>query len=102
MKNVLKVALVATGIFSFTQAFARTMPQDSVGHKIKKAATNVGHATSHAAATADAAVVDKKYDGKYGPNGQAVYINKYSHYYFISKTGHRVYLKKSELRDKQM
>jgi len=102
MKNVLKVALVATGIFSFTQSFARTMPQDSVGHKIKKTAREVGHATSHAATTADAAVTDKKYDGKCGPNGQTVYINKNSHYYYISKAGHRVYLKKSALRDKQM
>jgi len=102
MKNVLKLALVAAGIFSFTQTFARTMPQDSVGHKIKRTARDVGHATSHAAATADAAVVDKKYEGKCGPGGQTVYINKYSHYYYISKTGHRVFLKKSELRNKQM
>jgi hypothetical protein len=100
MKNMLKVALVAAGIFSFAQGQAHSMPQDSVGHKIKHAAKSVGHATAHAAATTDAAVVDKRYEGKYGPGGRAVYINKHSHYYYISKTGHRVYLKKSELMDK--
>jgi hypothetical protein len=102
MKNIIKVALVATGIFSFAQLQAKSMPQDSVGHKIKHVAKNVGNATAHAAATTDAAVVDKRYEGKYGPDGRAVYINKHSHYYYINKSGHRVYLKKSELRDNQM
>jgi hypothetical protein len=102
MKNILKVALVATGIFSFGQVMAKSMPQDSVGHKIKHAAKSVGHATAHAAATTDAAVTDKKYEGKCGPDGQTIYINKHSHYFYIGKTGHRVYLRKSELRDKPM
>jgi hypothetical protein len=100
MKNLLKVAVVAAGIFSFAQVSAASVPIDTVGHKIKHAAKSVGHATAHAAATADAAVVDKRYDGKYGPEGQAVYINKHSHYYYVSKTGHRVYLKKAQLMDK--
>jgi hypothetical protein len=102
MKNIIKVAIVAAGVFSFAQSQARPMPQDSVKHKIKRTAHEVGNATSHAAATADAAVVDKKYDGKYGPHGEAIYINKNSHYYYISKAGHRVYLKKSSLHDKPM
>jgi len=100
MKNILKVALVATGIFSFAQGYAKSTPIDTAGHKIKHAATSVGHATAHAAATADAAVVDKRYEGKWGPEGRAVYINKHSHYYYINKSGHRVYLKKSQLTDK--
>jgi len=100
MKKILKVALVATGIFSFGRAYAHSMPQDSIKHKVSKTAKTVGHATAHAAAAADAAVTDKKYDGKYGPEGQTIYINKHSHYFYISKTGHRVYLKKSQLRDK--
>lgn len=101
MKNVLKTALVAAGIFTFGGVQARSMPQDTVGKKIDHAAKKVGHATAHAAATADAAVADKRYEGKYGPRGEAIYINKHSHYYYINKTGHRVFLKKSELRDQQ-
>ena len=100
MKNLFKVAVVAAGIFSFGQVRATTMPTHTAAHKVKHAARSVGHATAHAAATADAAVVDKRYDGKYGPDGRAVYINSHSHYYYINKSGHRVYLKKSELRDK--
>ncbi len=103
MKNMIKVALVAAGIFTFGQSHAQTAHKDSTfGQKVNKTAKNVGHATAHAAATTESAIVDKKYDGKCGPGGQTVYINKYSHYYYISKRGHRVYLKKSQLMDKPM
>jgi hypothetical protein len=104
MKNALKVAMVAAGIFSFSQSFAGTMPRDTtkLGHKISKTATKVGNATAHTAVSGESAVVDKKYDGKCGPNGQTVYINKYSHYYYVNKRGRKVYVKKSQLMDKPM
>ena len=101
MKNLFKVAVVAAGIFSFGQAMAKSMPVDTT-HKVKHAEKSVGHAVAKTGATVDAAVVDKRYDGKYGPEGQAIYINKHSHYYYINKAGHRVYVKKSELKDKPM
>ena len=100
MKNVLKIALVATGIFSFAQAHAETTLRDSVGHKISKTAKKVGHKTSEVAANGASAIVDKKYEGKCGPGGETVYINEHSHYYYINKKGHRVYLKKFQLMDK--
>ncbi len=102
MKNVLKVALVAAGIFSFSASYAQTHKDSTIGHKIGKTATKVGHKTSEIAATGASDVVDKRYEGKCGPGGQPVFINKHSHYYYISKTGHRVYLKKSQLMDKPM
>jgi hypothetical protein len=102
MKNVLKVALVAAGIFSFSASQAQTHKDSTVGHKISKTATKVGHKTSEIAATGASDVVDKKYEGKCGPGGQTVFINKHSHYYYINKSGHRVYLKKSQLMDKPM
>jgi hypothetical protein len=100
MKNLLKVALVATGIFSFAQSHAQTEHKDSLGHKISKTAKKVGHKTSEVAANGASAIVDKKYEGKCGPGGQTVYIDEHSHYYYINKKGHRVYLKKSQLMDK--
>ena len=100
MKNILKVALVAAGIFSFAQSHAQTHKDSTVGHKISKTATKVGNKTSQIAATGASDVVDKKYEGKCGPDGQTVFINKYSHYYYINSKGHRVYLKKSQLMDK--
>jgi hypothetical protein len=106
MKNILKIVPIAigiaTGIFSFSQGYAQTHKDSTLGHKINKDATQVGHATAHAAASGASMVVDKKYKGKCGPQGQTIYINKYSHYYYISKKGHRVYLKKAQLMDKPM
>ena len=91
MKSALKVAVLATGIFSFTLGHAQTVKHD---------AKVVGHKTSEIAAKSKAAIVDRKYDGKKGPGGQTIYIDKYSHYYYINKTGHKVYVKKADLRNK--
>ena len=102
MKNLLKVAVVAAGIFSFTASHAQTHKDSTLGKKIDTRAKKVGYKTSNIAANGASLVVDKKYEGKCGPQGQTVYINKYSHYYYVNKKGHRVYLKKSELMDKQM
>ncbi|HVW98305.1 MAG TPA: hypothetical protein VHA56_20230 [Mucilaginibacter sp.] len=101
MKNIIKAALVAAGIFCCMGGYAQTRKDSTIGHKISKTAKKVGHKTSQIAASGAAAVVDKKYEGKCGPQGQTVYINEHSRYYYIDKKGHRVYLKKSELRDKQ-
>lgn len=100
MKNFVKVAIIATGIFSFAQAHAQ---QDTTtAQKAKRDAKMVGHKTAHAAASGVAAVGDKVYKGKCGPHGQTVYINKNDHFFYVSSKGHRVYLKKSQLMDKKM
>jgi len=101
MKNIAKVSLVAVAIFSFGKSQAQTAHKDSsVGHQIDVTAKKIGHKTSEIAVNGESAVVDKKYLGKCGPNGQTVYINKYDHYYYVSKKGHKIYLKKSQLIDK--
>lgn len=101
MKNLFRAALFTAAIFSYKLAEAQTTPKDSsLGHKIHVTATKVGHKTANIAANGAALISDKKYEGKCGPGGQTVYINKHSHYYYISKRGHRIFLKKSELMDK--
>ncbi len=102
MKNVFKVAIIAAGIFSFSALHAQTHKDSTLGHKIGNTVKKVGHKTSQIAASGAAGIVDKKYEGKCGPNGQTVFINENSKYYYISKRGHRVYLKKSQLMDKKM
>jgi hypothetical protein len=91
MKNIVKIAFAAAVIFVTMQAKAQTVKAD---------AKKVGHKTSEIAAKGAAGVVDKKYEGKVGPGGRTIYINKYSHYYYINHLGHRVYVKKSQLRNK--
>lgn len=120
MKNILKTVLLATaGLFILGQANAQNTlghkidkgakkvghatakTATTVGHATAKTATTVGHKTAEVAAKGDAAVVDKKYDGKVAPNGQAVYINNKAQYYYVDKKGRRVYVRKAELRDKR-
>lgn len=91
MKNALKVAALAMGLFSFRIANAQTVKHD---------AKVVGHKTAEIAAKGKADIVDRKYEGKKGPGGQTVYIDKYSRYYYINSRGHKYYLKKSQLRDR--
>ena len=44
-------------------------------------------------------VKDKVYAGKRGPQGQTVYIDKTSRYYYITEDEQKVYLSKAELKD---
>jgi hypothetical protein len=103
MKNLFKAALFSAAVLFAAQGMAGTIKRDTtLGKKIGNTAKKVGHKTSNVAANTASHVVDKKYEGKCGPNGETVYINENSHYYYINKKGHRVYLKKSELMDKKM
>ncbi|GAC1308523.1 MAG: hypothetical protein NVSMB24_22350 [Mucilaginibacter sp.] len=122
MKNFVKLALVAAGVLTFAQSQAKPMAKDTtIGHKMSRTAKKVGHATtttaktvgektedaaktvghktSELAAKGAATVADKKYEGKCGPHGETVYINKDSKYFYVNKMGHRVYVTKSHLMD---
>lgn len=94
MKTLIKFSFVAATMLTAAQVHAQ-----STGDKIKRDAHAVGDKTAEVAAKGAAAVADKRYDDKYGPHGEAIYINKHSHYFYVNKKGRRVYLKKSELRD---
>ncbi|WP_426670788.1 hypothetical protein ACPPVU_06055 [Mucilaginibacter sp. McL0603] len=103
MKTILKTAMFAAALFAAAQTQAKTMQKDTtLGKKIDNTATKTGNKVSELASKGASDVVDKEYKGKCGPNGQTVYINNHSEYYYIDKKGHRVYLKKSELMDKKM
>jgi hypothetical protein len=104
MKTLFKSVVIAAALFAAVQTQAKTIHGDTTKFtkKVSNAATKVGHKTSEIAAKGASGIVDKKYDGKCGPNGQTVYINNKSHYYYINKKGHKVYLKKSQLMDKKM
>lgn len=102
MKTIFKSAMFAAALFATAQAKAMQSDTTKFTHKVSKAATKVGNKTSELATKGASAVVDKQYKGKCGPNGETIYINNKSHYYYVNKKGHRVYLKESELMDKKM
>jgi hypothetical protein len=102
MKKVLGTTLFVAALFVAGQAQAQTKDTTSFTHKVGKTATEVGDKTSELAVKGASTIVDKQYKGKCGPNGETVYINNQSKYYYVDKKGHKVYLKESELKDKKM
>lgn len=109
MKKVLGAALFAAALFAAGVVHAQSKDTTSFKTKVHKttkqvgdAATKVGHKTSELAVKGASAVVDKQYKDKCGPNGETIYINSHSQYYYVDKKGHKVYLKESELKDKKM
>jgi hypothetical protein len=114
MKRLFKTSLFAAALFAAAQGKAQTHDDhETVGHKIGHTAKTVGHATAHAAvavghktselaAKGAAAVTNKRYDGHWGPHGENVYIDHQSRYYYVNKSGHRIYTNKSALRDKPL
>jgi len=109
MKKVIGAALFAAALFVAGQVKAQSKDTTSFKTKVHKttkqvgdAATKIGHKTSELAVKGASAVVDKQYKEKCGPNGENIYINSHSQYYYVDKKGHKVYLKESELKDKKM
>jgi hypothetical protein len=67
---------------------------------IKNVADTVGNKTAEIASKGAAQITDKVYEGKVGPQGQTIYIDENSKYFYIDSKGHRVFVKRSELKDK--
>ena len=107
MKNVFKVALLAAGLFVAANTHAQVAEKagrsiDKGAKAVGKGAKAVGRKTSEVASKGASAVVDKKYDSKVGPDGQTIYIDKNSAYYYVNKKGHRIYVKEATLKNKPM
>ena len=71
-----------------------------VGTEVKKDAKKVGNKTAEVTSKGAAKVVDKEYKDKVGPNGETIYIDKHSKYYWVDKKGHHRYIKASALKDR--
>jgi len=118
MKNVFKVWMLGTALL--VAGTTQAQVAEKAGRAVDKGATavgtgakkgvkavgkgakKVGKKTSEVASKGASAVVDKKYDSKTGPAGQTIYIDKNSAYYYVNKSGKRVYVKESALVDKPM
>ena len=110
MKTIIKTALFSAAMLFAVQGMANTVKSDTtrvgrtarkVGHTAKRVGEKTANAASNTAANVDSRIMDKKYHEKRGPNGETVYITKHDHYYYINKKGHRVYLRKDQLRDEK-
>lgn len=70
------------------------------GKAVKKGAKKVGNKTAELASKGTSAVIDKVYEGKQGPDGQTIYINNESKYYWVDKKGHRQFIAENKLKNK--
>ena len=103
------LAVVAAGLVACADVYAQdttTAAQDltkaarKTGKAISKSAKKVGNKTAELASKGKAVVVDKVYSGKKGPDGETIYINNKSAYYWIDKKGHHIAITESQLKDK--
>lgn len=69
-------------------------------HEVKKDAKKVGNKTAEIASKGKSRIADKVYKDKVGPNGETIYIDGHSKYYWIDKKGHKNYILETELKDK--
>jgi hypothetical protein len=67
---------------------------------VKKEAKKAGNKTAELASKGKSKVTDKVYKDKTGPNGQTIYIDDHSRYYWVDKKGHRNYVTAADLKDK--
>jgi len=112
MKQLLAIGIVLAVSAISGNAAGQTKDSSSMKHEIKKEAKEVGNdikegaekagdKTAEIASKGAAKVVDKTYKDKTGPDGQTIYIDGHSKYYWINKKGEKVYIDKSRLKDKK-
>jgi hypothetical protein len=97
MKKLLSITalVLALGFSSTVHA------QEEVKQDIKKGAKKVGNKTAEVASKGKAKVTDQVYKDKVGPNGETIYMDNHSKYYWIDKKGHRHYVTEDELKPKK-
>ena len=95
--------LIGISILALLAGIASANAQDTsktVTTTVKESATKVGNKTAELASKGKNAITDKIYKDKEGPNGETIYINKHSKYYWIDKKGHKVPISKNKLQSK--
>lgn len=99
MKKFIGILIMAV-LVGFSSAHAQDSTK-KVSTKVKEGAVKAGNKTAELASKGKNAITDKIYKDKEGPNGETIYIDKHSKYYWIDKKGHKVPISKIELRSKQ-
>lgn len=104
MNRLIKIILLSLSVMISVAGFAQDKKKDTLkinpDPEIKKAAKKVGNKTAEIAVKGASTIVDKAYKGKTGPNGQTIYIDNKSRYYYVDAKGAKVYLPKSKLKNK--
>jgi hypothetical protein len=70
------------------------------GKAVGKGAKATGNKTAELSVKGVAEVKDKTYKDKQGPNGETIYIDAHSKYYFVDKKGAKHYIAAEALKNK--
>ncbi|MBW8686454.1 hypothetical protein [Chitinophaga rhizophila] len=97
ISRTLRTGLVAVSMTAAAVLFGQAGMAQGVDSTAKK----IGNKTASVAVKGAMKITDKTYKGKEGPGGQTVYIDKRDRKYYVDEKGKKVYLKPSEIRDKQ-
>jgi len=96
-KKVFTIALLAIGLFAAKQSHAQYSVSGSAPSNVDKDAK-----ATKVIAVNKKTVADKTCKGKYGPDGQIIFIDKDSHYYYLDPKGLKVYCTKDQLKSKKV
>ncbi|SFN92280.1 hypothetical protein SAMN05428949_3865 [Chitinophaga sp. YR627] len=97
ISRTLRIGFVAVSVTVAALLTSHTSMAQGVDSTAKK----IGNKTASVAVKGAMKITDKTYKGKEGPGGQTVYIDKKDRKYYVDEKGKKVYLKPSEIRDKQ-
>lgn len=111
MKKILSGLVIMVAIGVATPSFAQSKV-DKAGQAVKKGATKAAHGvkkgakkagdeTAEHATIAKAKVTDKKSSEWVGPDGQDIYVDDGSKFYWIDSKGKRNFVAKDQLKAKQ-
>src|ERR1700748_1884226 len=100
MNKIFFTLLCGAALTLAAPAFAQQSEGHAIGKTIKKTSDTISVKTKRTVKKGTAKIVDKTYSNKVGPDGQTIYIDKNSRYYYIDKKGNKAYVKKAALRNK--
>jgi len=70
------------------------------GKSVKKGVKKGAHEVAEQASEAKSDILYTEAENKMGPNGEDIFIDKNSRYYYVNDKGHNVYVPASELRNR--
>ena len=99
MKKLIAFSFVVFAL-GFTSANAQSTTK-KVENDVKKGARKVGNKTAELSSKGAHRIKDKVYKDKVGPNGETIYIDSHSRYFWIDAKGHRQFINEDQLRNKE-
>lgn len=100
MKKLLTITAIIAAVGLANPVAAQDSKAEEIGKDIKKGVKKAGNKTASVASKGKAKITDEAYKGKVGPDGQTIYIDNHSRYYWVDDKGKRNYVTEAQLKDK--